>query len=75
LYTKEHCCITPLLFVWRPLAASACRRRFVPCAACAAVALSYGAHSNLCINQLVRNASQQQLAKYLPKLLTGEGGQ
>ncbi|KAI7841634.1 hypothetical protein COHA_004654 [Chlorella ohadii] len=36
------------------------------------VALSYGAHSNLCINQLVRNANQQQLAKYLPKLLLGE---
>ena len=36
------------------------------------VALSYGAHSNLCINQLVRNASPQQLERYLPKLLTGE---
>lgn len=36
------------------------------------VALSYGAHSNLCINQLVRNANQQQLDKYLPQLLTGE---
>eukprot|EP00884_Botryococcus_braunii_P019316 jgi/Botrbrau1/6068/Bobra.177_1s0008.1 len=40
--------------------------------ASASVALSYGAHSNLCINQLVRNASAQQQAKYLPKLLTGE---
>ena len=37
------------------------------------VALSYGAHSNLCISQLVRHANQQQLAKYLPKLLTGWG--
>ena len=36
------------------------------------VALSYGAHSNLCINQLVRNASPAQLDRYLPKLLTGE---
>lgn len=36
------------------------------------VALSYGAHSNLCINQLVRNANREQLAKYLPKLLSGE---
>ncbi|KAL4444700.1 hypothetical protein ABPG77_002517 [Micractinium sp. CCAP 211/92] len=36
------------------------------------VALSYGAHSNLCISQLVRHANPQQLAKYLPKLLTGE---
>ena len=37
-----------------------------------AVALSYGAHSNLCINQLVRNGSLEQLAKHLPKLLSGE---
>ncbi|KAK9828856.1 hypothetical protein WJX72_002418 [[Myrmecia] bisecta] len=36
------------------------------------VALSYGAHSNLCINQLVRNANEAQKRKYLPKLLTGE---
>jgi isovaleryl-CoA dehydrogenase len=35
------------------------------------VGLSYGAHSNLCVNQLVRNASRQQAEKYLPKLLTG----
>ncbi|XP_048829771.1 isovaleryl-CoA dehydrogenase, mitochondrial [Brienomyrus brachyistius] len=37
-----------------------------------AVALSYGAHSNLCVNQLVRNGNQAQKEKYLPKLLTGE---
>jgi len=36
------------------------------------VALSYGAHSNLCINQIVRNATQEQKEKYLPKLLTGQ---
>ena len=36
------------------------------------VALSYGAHSNLCVNQLVRNADAAQKAKYLPKLVTGE---
>lgn len=36
------------------------------------VALSYGAHSNLCINQIVRNATEEQKHKYLPKLLTGE---
>lgn len=36
------------------------------------VALSYGAHSNLCINQLVRHATPEQLARYLPRLLTGE---
>lgn len=36
------------------------------------VALSYGAHSNLCINQIVRNASEEQKRKYLPGLLTGE---
>lgn len=40
--------------------------------ASASVALSYGAHSNLCINQLVRHATPEQKAKYLPKLLTGE---
>uniref|UniRef100_A0A7I4BBN8 Isovaleryl-CoA dehydrogenase, mitochondrial n=1 Tax=Physcomitrium patens TaxID=3218 RepID=A0A7I4BBN8_PHYPA len=37
-----------------------------------AVALSYGAHSNLCINQLVRNGTQAQKEKYLPKLISGE---
>jgi len=36
------------------------------------VALSYGAHSNLCVNQLTRNATPEQKAKYLPKLITGE---
>lgn len=40
--------------------------------ASASVALSYGAHSNLCISQLVRHATEAQKAKYLPKLLTGE---
>ena len=43
----------------------------LPRSLASAVALSYGAHSNLCINQLVRNASPEQLAKYLPKLLSG----
>lgn len=36
------------------------------------VALSYGAHSNLCVNQIVRNASPEQQAKYLPKLISGD---
>lgn len=36
------------------------------------VGLSYGAHSNLCINQLVRNGTPAQKQKYLPKLITGE---
>lgn len=36
------------------------------------VALSYGAHSNLCINQLVRNGNEQQRLAYLPKLIAGE---
>lgn len=36
------------------------------------VALSYGAHSNLCINQLVRNGDPDQKQKYLPKLISGE---
>ena len=35
------------------------------------VALSYGAHSNLCINQIVRNGTEEQKQKYLPQLLTG----
>jgi isovaleryl-CoA dehydrogenase len=40
--------------------------------ASAAVGLSYGAHSNLCVNQLRRNGSDQQKRKYLPKLISGE---
>lgn len=37
------------------------------------VGLSYGAHSNLCVNQLVRNGTEAQKARYLPKLITGVG--
>src|SRR4029077_12152423 len=37
-----------------------------------AVGLSYGAHSNLCVNQLRLNASEAQAARYLPKLVSGE---
>lgn len=33
------------------------------------IALSYGAHSNLCVNQLVRNGTKAQKEKYLPKVL------
>lgn len=40
--------------------------------ASAAVALSYGAHSNLCVNQLVRNGNEAQKQKYLPKLISGD---
>jgi isovaleryl-CoA dehydrogenase len=40
--------------------------------ASASVGLSYGAHSNLCINQISRNGSPQQQAQYLPKLISGE---
>ena len=40
--------------------------------ASASVGLSYGAHSNLCVNQLKRNGTEAQKAKYLPKLITGE---
>jgi isovaleryl-CoA dehydrogenase len=36
------------------------------------IALSYGAHSNLCINQIVRNGNAAQKEKYLPKLISGE---
>jgi len=37
-----------------------------------AVALSYGAHSNLCVNQINRNGTEEQKEKYLPKLCSGE---
>jgi isovaleryl-CoA dehydrogenase len=40
--------------------------------ASAAVGLSYGAHSNLCLNQIQKNGSDQQRSKYLPKLCSGE---
>jgi isovaleryl-CoA dehydrogenase len=38
----------------------------------ASVGLSYGAHSNLCVNQLRRNGSAEQKRRYLPKLVSGE---
>ena len=40
--------------------------------ASASVGLSYGAHSNLCVNQLKRNGTDAQKRKYLPKLISGE---
>ena len=40
--------------------------------ASASIGLSYGAHSNLCVNQLRRWGSAEQKEKYLPKLITGE---
>ncbi len=40
--------------------------------ASASVGLSYGAHSNLCVNQLRRNGNPEQRRKYLPRLITGE---
>ncbi|CAJ0703771.1 Acyl-CoA dehydrogenase [Ralstonia mannitolilytica] len=40
--------------------------------ASASVGLSYGAHSNLCVNQIHRNGTPAQKAKYLPKLVSGE---
>jgi isovaleryl-CoA dehydrogenase len=43
----------------------------ISCAS-AAVGLSYGAHSNLCVNQLSRNGNAAQKKKYLPKLISGE---
>jgi isovaleryl-CoA dehydrogenase len=39
--------------------------------ASASVGLSYGAHSNLCVNQIMRNGSGEQRQKYLPKLISG----
>lgn len=40
--------------------------------ASASVGLSYGAHSNLCVNQIRRNGSDEQKRRYLPKLISGE---
>jgi len=40
--------------------------------ASASVSLSYGAHSNLCVNQLALNGTDDQKARYLPKLVSGE---
>jgi isovaleryl-CoA dehydrogenase len=40
--------------------------------ASAAVGLSYGAHANLCVNQIRRNGSAEQKKRYLPKLISGE---
>jgi isovaleryl-CoA dehydrogenase len=40
--------------------------------ASASVGLSYGAHSNLCVNQIRRNGNEAQKKKYLPKLISGE---
>src|SRR4030081_1814109 len=39
--------------------------------ASASVGLSYGAHSNLCVNQIRRNATDEQKRRYLPKLISG----
>ena len=40
--------------------------------ASASIGLSYGAHSNLCVNQINRNGTEDQKQRYLPKLITGE---
>jgi isovaleryl-CoA dehydrogenase len=40
--------------------------------ASAAVGLSYGAHSNLCVNQIFRNGNEDQKRRYLPRLISGE---
>ncbi|GBL03066.1 isovaleryl-CoA dehydrogenase [Glaciecola sp. KUL10] len=40
--------------------------------ASAGIGLSYGAHSNLCVNQIAKNGNAEQKAKYLPKLVSGE---
>ncbi|HEY5799173.1 MAG TPA: acyl-CoA dehydrogenase family protein, partial [Burkholderiaceae bacterium] len=40
--------------------------------ASASVGLSYGAHSNLCVNQIKRNGTDEQKKKYLPKLISGD---
>ena len=40
--------------------------------ASASVGLSYGAHSNLCVNQIARNGNEEQKRRYLPALISGE---
>src|SRR3954454_1720382 len=40
--------------------------------ASASIGLSYGAHSNLCVNQIRRNGNEEQKRRYLPKLISGE---
>jgi alkylation response protein AidB-like acyl-CoA dehydrogenase len=40
--------------------------------ASASVALSYGAHSNLCVNQIHRHGTKEQKQKYLPPLIAGD---
>ncbi len=40
--------------------------------ASASIGLSYGAHSNLCVNQITRNGSPEQRQRYLPKLISGD---
>src|ERR1700742_1690886 len=40
--------------------------------ASAAIGLSYGAHSNLCVNQIFRNGNDEQKRRYLPRLISGE---
>jgi isovaleryl-CoA dehydrogenase len=40
--------------------------------ASASIGLSYGAHSNLCVNQIRRNGTDEQKARYLPRLISGE---
>src|SRR3546814_4306714 len=40
--------------------------------ASAAIGLSYGVHSNLCVNQLTKNGSDAQKRKHLPRLISGE---
>ena len=40
--------------------------------ASASVGLSYGAHSNLCVNQIARNGTEDQKRRYLPQLISGE---
>ncbi|KAF5841387.1 isovaleryl-CoA dehydrogenase, partial [Dunaliella salina] len=49
-----------------------CMAMEVISASSGSVGLSYGAHSNLCVNQIVRNGNAEQKARYLPKLISGE---
>ena len=62
----EHYGGTPLGYLAHVIAMEEISR------ASASVGLSYGAHSNLCVNQIQRNGTAEQKARYLPKLVRGE---
>src|ERR1022692_589801 len=70
----SKCCVNPCMISRRTASRRAPRpsTATIPSRASASVGMSYGAHSNLCVNQLRRNGTTEQKKKYLPKLVSGE---